>query len=288
MARNYYYLVAGLREFAIDTDTKGFDAAAIRDEISEELQPVDRQYLRELYTFYDITNIITLWNKKENFNKLGNFSREELEQELEQPEYLPKYIADVILAYKNQIKEDKYNEIDETIDTDVPIEHTLWTRFYAACAESGGEFIRKWYEFDRELRNVSAAYTARAIGREIAPELIGTGDFIVNLTRNSAMDFGLKGEIGYLDQLIQILEAKNMIEKERRLDQLRWDQAEEMTDFDYFNMNKILAYCIKINIIQRWMVLDKKTGEEMFRRLISELTGKEILNNAVNNMDTGS
>jgi len=281
MARNYYYLVAGLREYGIDTDTKGFDAVAIRDEISEELHASDREYLREFYTFYDITNIISLWNGKGNFNPLGNFSKEELEEEIRQPENLPRYISDVILAYKNKVKEDKSVEVDETIDTDLPFERTLWTRFYEACAQSGSPFIRRWYAFDMQLRNISSAYTARKIGRDIESELVGHDEINTALARNSSADFGLKAEIDYIDSLLQILENKNLVEKERQLDLLRWNVADEMTDFDYFTMNKILAYCVKINIIHRWMSLDKQIGYEMFRRLVEELTGREIVSRAV-------
>ena len=281
MARNYYYLVAGLREYAIDTDTKGFDALEIRNEISEQLHTSDRKHLRELYTFYDIENIISLWNGKGNFNRLGNYSKEVLEEEIKQPENLPHYIADVILAYKNKAKEDKFNTIDETIDTDMPFGRTLWTRFYEHCADSGSGFIRKWYAFDRQLRNINAAYTSRRTGREVAPELVGDDDINVSLARNSSSDFGLKAEVEYIDQLIQILGNNNLVEKERQLDLLRWAEADEMTDLDYFNMNKILAYCVKINIIHRWMSLDKQIGNEMFLRLVEELTGREIVSRAV-------
>jgi len=281
MARNYYYLVAGLREYNIDTDTKGFDVLAIRDEISEELQASDRKHLRELYTFYDISNIIALWNEKGNFNTLGNYTKEELEEEIKQPENLPKYIADVILAYKNKIKEDKINEIDETIDTDIPFERNLWTRFYEACQKSGNSFIRNWYAFDKQLRNISGAYTARKIGREVEPELVGNDDINNALSRNSSSDFGLKAEIDYIDSLVQILENKNMAEKERQLDLLRWSVADNLTDIDYFNMNKILAYCVKLNIIHRWMNLDKQIGYEMFHKLVEDLTGREIVSRAV-------
>jgi hypothetical protein len=281
MARNYYYLVAGLREYAIDADTKGFDAVALRDEIAEGLCEADREHLREFYTFFDIVNLISLWNEKSVFNPLGNRSKEALEEEMKQPEGLPPYIDAVILAYRNRIKEDKLNDIDETIDTDLPFGRTLWTRFYEACAQSGSEFVRRWYAFDRQLRNISAAYTARRLGRDVAPELVGESEINDALARNSSADFGLKAEIDYIDTLVQILENKNMVEKERQLDLLRWQTADEMTDFDYFNLNKILAYCVKINIIHRWMSLDAKIGNEMFLRLVDQMTGRAIVSRAV-------
>ena len=39
----------------------------------------------------------------------------------------------------------------------------------------------------------------------------------------------------------------------------------------YFDIEKIFSYLIKIEIIERWMKLDKKTGEQMFNDLLTEL-----------------
>lgn len=281
MACNYYYLVAGLREYSIDADAKGFDAVAIREEIYEELNAKDKEHLRELYRFFDISNIIALLGGKDNFSPLGNFTREELEEEIAKPSRLPKYIGDVLVTYRNKVKEDKYAEIDETIDTSVPIERVLWTRYYDECAKSDCRFINSWYGFDMELRNISTAYTARKLGREIAPELMGQADMLTSLSRSSAIDFGLKSEVDYTDRLIQILDEKNMLDKERRFDILRWDKSDEFSDFDYFNINKVLSYCVKLNIIHRWLALDKATGTKMFEALIEGLTARQILEKTV-------
>jgi len=52
-ATEYYYLVAGLREWTLDSDTKGFDAREIIDDIVEELTKRDREAVRLLYAYYD-------------------------------------------------------------------------------------------------------------------------------------------------------------------------------------------------------------------------------------------
>ena len=41
--KNYYCLVAGLREYTLDADTKGFDAREIIAEIEEELADLIRE-----------------------------------------------------------------------------------------------------------------------------------------------------------------------------------------------------------------------------------------------------
>ena len=278
MPRNYYCLVAGLKEYQPDSDGRGLDVVALRDDIVCELYPEDRGYIRELYTFYDIINIISLHNGRDKFNDLGNFSAEELRAEIERPERLPGYIAAAIVAYRD----DKNYDIDDTIDTSIPFERTLWTRFYENCAVSGNEFIRLWYAFDMELRNISAAFIAREQGREVSREVVGESEVAYSLRRSSAADFGLKAEVDYLDSLMQIIGNRNMLKKERQLDELRWSKADELTEFDYFNTDKVLAYCVKLNIIHRWLSLDPDTGEEMLRTLVAGLSDREALSKAEN------
>ena len=100
------------------------------------------------------------------------------------------------------------------------------------------------------------------------------------LAQSSAADFGLRGEIEYIDSIVALLEMKNMLEKEQRLDQIRWAKATELTDFDYFNVNTLLGDLAKVNIIHRWLSLDRKRGEEMLQKLLGELSDKSIIQRA--------
>ena len=94
--KNYYCLVAGLREYTLDSDTKGFNAREIIDEILEELTGADARVVRLLYGYYDCENIIALRASREAYNPLGNLTREQLEAELSEPKALPERMARVI------------------------------------------------------------------------------------------------------------------------------------------------------------------------------------------------
>ena len=99
------------------------------------------------------------------------------------------------------------------------------------------------------------------------------------MQRSSAADFGLRGELAYVDAVIAAVnDEPNMVEKEHKLDMVRWEQAGELAGFDYFNINAILSYLAKINIVARWSLLDPKRGREMFERIMAELDGKELIN----------
>ncbi|MCD7964086.1 MAG: DUF2764 domain-containing protein [Rikenellaceae bacterium] len=277
MAGKYYFIIGGLKEYDFDTGAKGFDAVAIRDDIYENLSPVDAKYMRDFYTYYDILNIIALYSGRDAFSRLGFFSREELQAEIEAPEELPDYLTTVIATYRSVVKEIKYIDTDPSIDTEKPIERALWRAYYEHCMSSECRFLRKWYGFDMELRNITAAFTARRMGRDIGAELVGDADIISSLARSSAPDFGIRNEVDYMDRLVGILEESNILEKERKLDLLKWDMADRFAEQHYFDMEVILAYCAKVNIIDRWLTLDRRTGEEMFRKMVAEVSDKNLL-----------
>ena len=78
-----------------------------------------------------------------------------------------------------------------------------------------------------------------------------------------------------LDQSIDILEAilndRDILARERAIDSLYWEKLDAMTVQHYFDMDVILAFILKLHIIDRWHQLDEKTGREMFRKLVNEV-----------------
>ncbi len=273
-SRNYYSLVAGLREYALDADTKGFDAKGIVEEILDGVCASDASEVRLLYGYYDCENILALRAGRSAHNPLGNLSREELEQELKAPSRLPQGIARVVKAYA-----DPEGEEAEEVDTSRRFETTLFAAYYDACRRSRSRFLRAWSEFDRTLRNVMAALAARAASRPVEEVVVGGGDVAEQLQRSSAADFGLRGELPFIDSVIAAMnDEANLMEKERKTDLVRWEEASELATFDYFNINAILSYLVRINIVARWARLDAARGREMFNRLLAELDGKELIN----------
>ncbi|MBR5484480.1 MAG: DUF2764 family protein [Alistipes sp.] len=271
--KNYYCLVAGLREYTLDADTKGFDAKEIVDEILEELSTADAAAVRLLYGYYDCENIIALRAGRAAYNPLGNIAREQLESELKQPALLPEAVARVVRAYN-----EPEGEWAEGLDMTHSFEKAIFTAYYAECAASKCRFLREWAEFDRTLRNVAAAAVARTLDRTIDGVTVGGGDVVEQLHRSSAADFGLRGELAYIDAVIvAVNDEQNLVEKEHKIDLVRWDYAAELSSFDYFNINAVLSYLVKINIVARWSLLDVKRGREMLERLMTELDGKELV-----------
>ena len=271
--KNYYCLVAGLREYALDSDTKGFNAREIIAEILEEVSSGDAEAVRLLYGYYDCENIIALRAGRSAYNPLGNIPAEELEQEMTSPQALPKAMAKVLKDYAATESEET-----EGVDLSLGFERALLTAYYEECARSKSRFVRQWSEFDRTLRNVAAAAVARSKDRRVDSVTVGKGDVVAQLQRSSAADFGLRGELTYVDAILAAVnDEQNMVEKEHKIDLIRWEHAGELASSDYFNINAILSYLVKINIVARWSQLDPKRGRALLDRIMAELDSKELI-----------
>ncbi len=273
-ATNYYTLVAGFREYALDADRKGFDAAAIRAEVLEELAAGDARQVELLYAYYDCENLAARRAGRTAHNRLGNLSFEEVGEELQHPARLHEKLAVVVRAYN-----DPEGEEAEEVDTTQPFEKALMGAYYALVEQARCRFLREWAAFDRTLRNVTAAVTARALGRAVEEVTVGGGETVEQLQRSSASDFGLRGELTWLDQLMAAVgDEQNLVEKEHKIDLIRWNEASELSSFDYFDINAVMAYLVKVNLVARWSMLDPERGRAMFEQLIADLDGKDLIN----------
>lgn len=286
MAKNYYCLVAGLREYSLDGDAKGFDAREVIDEIAEELSREDALALRGWMLFHDVCNMVNMANHREGFSTLGNFSREELEAQMEAPTELPRELSEVVelFAEVGRGEVDADDERLTRIDTSRQMSTELFAAYYRYCSRSRCRFLREWSEADRNLRNITAALTAREKGLTIAEYMVGDGEVVQQLSRSSAADFGLKGEITYIDSLIGALsDNENLLDKEHRMDMIRWGIAEEIATFDYFNIGFLLSYVVRLSLVHRWSRLDEQKGRELFSRLVASLGATEHIRQAEKN-----
>lgn len=150
---------------------------------------------------------------------------------------------------------------------------------YRLCAASESKWLKEWARFDRNLRNVIAAQTARAKGRVVADSLLSIeGDEIpLSLAKSTAADFNLRGELDYIDKLLTALgDEASLVEKERTIDMIRWEKAGSLAEGQAFGLPVILAYLTKVAIIGRWAALDPVTGREMYDKLVNSIGTSQI------------
>ena len=74
---------------------------------------------------------------------------------------------------------------------------------------------------------------------------------------------------------MKISEITELVEREKKLDALRWNWMEDAIFFDYFTVERIFAFLLKLEMIERWISLDKERGNNLFRRIIESLNNDE-------------
>ena len=71
--------------------------------------------------------------------------------------------------------------------------------------------------------------------------------------------------------LIPRPETEELVEREKKIDQLRWNWMEEVTFFDYFTVERLFVFLLQLEMIERWISLDKEKGRQLFRSIIATL-----------------
>ena len=141
-------------------------------------------------------------------------------------------------------------------------EENLNAHFYRAAMNCKSRFIRLYFALDLEIRNRKVDFVAGKMER--------SGDAYKVQVKND-IDLGLNEE--QLTRLQNIFANKNILEKEQLLDKFKWDYITGLNEYGEFNMDVILSFLAKGKLIDRWNKLDRKAGEEMFRKLVDEVRG---------------
>lgn len=141
--------------------------------------------------------------------------------------------------------------------------------FYIEALSHRIGFVRDYFEFDLNARNLKVRYLNKALGRDPEKD-------ILKLKDQDSDDTGIGQEEPEFkeEEIMQaVLERNDILSRERGIDDLYWEKIDELTLFDYLNFEKILGLTVKMMIIRRWLVLDDNTGREMFKKLVDEVRG---------------
>ncbi|MCK4664521.1 MAG: DUF2764 family protein [Bacteroidales bacterium] len=264
--RNYYCLVAGLPDIIIDEKKQGESSSEFKNELTEQLYESDYKLAELLYLNYDNKNILNLLLKQnKQFINLGKYLEEELEEQIKEPTYIVDYIKQFIINCK-----------EETSDkSDLSRENELQSLFYDHILLEKNDFLKHWFKFDRDIKNILTAVNCHRYAYDIEKHLIPTkheNEVYEILIKGSPKPDILADEVPYIDKILQIAESEmDKSEKEKALDNIKWTFLDEYTFFNYFTIEKILSYIIKLDIAERWINLDNETGKKLFEKLINEI-----------------
>ncbi|MBM3420146.1 MAG: DUF2764 family protein [Bacteroidetes bacterium] len=269
--RLYHCYVAGLYDLALDDGKNLLSMDEFREALKEILHPDDYMLARILFLPVDNKNLIRyLAGKPAEHAPLGNYPPESFDEQvlildsiIRVDDILPSYMVEVI---KQWIASEK------SIDL-IKAEKRLTEGYFNLISDCGSNFLKKWSEFEINLTNILTLKNSMDLGIDAAEQIVGNNALAEELriiSRRKA-DFRVPPEPDYASLVFNIAGESEFLERELKIDQLRWNYSSELVFFEYFTIDYILGYMVKLSIALRWKALDAETGEAMLRKIVSEL-----------------
>lgn len=264
----YYCLVAGLPDISLDDGKLSYSVSDFKAELYPDLSAQDRKLIDLFYLKFDNTAILKLLkNKDAVIEDKGNFSAEELLQLIEAvregdtpDKKYPSYLVNFVSQYL-QLSQDELYRADDL----------LAALYYSYGMSSNNAFIASWFEFNLNLNNILAALAARKYKMEVSSVIVGATSVCEQLRTSNARDFGLNETLEYFEALQRIADIEELVEREKKVDMLKWKWLEDESFFHYFTIERIFVFLMQLEMIERWISLDKEKGNELFRKMIQDL-----------------
>ncbi len=264
-------MIAGLADLVFDSG-KGFaDMAEFRDELKSILHPSDYLLVSVLFLPHDNKNLMSfLGDNATTWDPLGNYSLQDMEEQkritesiLKEDDILPSYMVEAITGWFHP----------ESVNDRLETEKKLTEGYLKTALSSGNCFLENYTVFDRDLRNIFALVNSKALGLDAIKFISGDDPFSSWLREvyKSGKDFQIPAEPGYVPVLFKIVMENEFLERERKCDIARWDFVNEETFFEYFTIDWLLGYLIKLSIVIRWKQLDPEAGKSMLKKLVAEM-----------------
>ena len=264
----YYCLVAGLPDISLDDGKLSYSVSDFKAELYPDLSAQDRKLIDLFYLKFDNTAILKLLkNKDAVIEDKGNFSAEELLQLIEAvregdtpDKKYPSYLVNFVSQYL-QLSQDELYRADDL----------LAALYYSYGMSSNNAFIASWFEFNLNLNNILAALAARKYKMEVSSVIVGATSICEQLRTSNARDFGLNETLEYFEALQRIADIEELVEREKKVDMLKWKWLEDESFLHYFTIERIFVFLMQLEMIERWISLDKEKGNELFRKMIQDL-----------------
>ena len=264
----YYCLVAGLPDISLDDGKLSYSVSDFKAEFYPDLSAQDRKLIDLFYLKFDNTAILKLLrNKDAVIEDKGNFSAEELLQLIEAvregdtpDKKYPSYLVNFVSQYL-QLSQDELYRADDL----------LAALYYSYGMSSNNAFIASWFEFNLNINNILAALAARKYKMDVSQVVVGNTDVSEMIRTSNARDFGLTEMLEYFEPILRISEIEELVEREKKIDLLKWNWMEDAVFFNYFTVERIFVFLLKLEMIGRWISMDKEKGSELFRQIIDKL-----------------
>jgi len=275
---NYHAFISGLPDLVFDEQKKVYSTLKFKEELNALLSWEDKRIVRKLFLKYDNDNLLAfLRDEEENpaSYELANYSPEQIadmvntvrDEDLKWNKKYPEYLH--VFAHDYLVHE----EIPEIFWED----HLSTLYYDYLLNKTYNRFLKEWSELNMNVRNILTASSARREGIEYDHLIVGNNEVSDVLRTLQNPGHALMEFIDYYESIREIDEISDLLEKEQRIDAFFWEWLDERLFFHYFDIEKIMGYLFKLQIIERWKLLNHDKGYEIFKNIVDNLKNSDKL-----------
>jgi Protein of unknown function (DUF2764)/ATP synthase (C/AC39) subunit len=247
----YYFLVSYLPEIHRDDKKLKYRLADLVSEKSH-IAPNDWEDVELVLLKGDVLQIERLLSGKETEVEFTVHGREFWKDQVKSPKEVPEWLSE----FFESVASEGFSPRN--------LDRLYQAYFDFAVRKASNLSLRAYLTFERDLRNILTAVRARRKGLPPSEHLVGEGDLEDVLGRSSAEDFGLSEDYPWIHR---ILEAKSPQDIEETVQRIVWETIEEMTETNQFEFDVVLAYLLKLQLLERALGLSEEQGLDIVRRL---------------------
>ena len=262
----YYYLISSLPELSFTDDFQKHPYPEFEAFAGEELEENDHRAMRLCFLFNDILNLLAA-SKDPPGEALypAYYDPADLAEGLEDPDRLFPFMGEFIRRLRT----------GELSGPEPVLRRELFGDMMRALGDRQipglQEFVHDFLIFEARLKNLAAALTLRAAGKAIAPGVVPFDHFSLMIRENPSPDFGLAGELGSSDSLIEDANELSPLEFESRLIDARWRWLDEAVEGRIFSAAAVQAVAVKIADVHRWISLSPQAGKAKLDQIMGQL-----------------
>ncbi len=254
----YYFLVTLLPPLSFD-ETPEITFAELDELLHENLSKHDYAKTAIIRRYYDLINLRALW-LSDSFDLFGTLSADEIEEAAFIGHGLPRYVHDFLEQY------------DKNADR---LRHfpSLLAHFFRSNNLSD-PFLKAYLKFEREVRLILTAFRAQKLQADLILELQYENpeeEFIAQLlAQKDAPEYEPPEEYRELKIIFSKYNG-DPLHLQRAIDEYRLEKIDSFASIsDTFSIERILAYLIKLIVIEKWVTLNRQKGLQIIETIVKE------------------
>jgi len=169
--------------------------------------------------------------------------------------------------------------IEKGEEITIPWKDCLSSMYYEYAMKRSNSFLSAWFELNLNINNIYTALTCRKYKLDRENYIVGHTEVSNKLRSSAARDFELGETLAYLTSVSRITEDPDILQREWRTDQFKWEWLDEQVFPQVFDIENVITYWLKLEMLEYWSSLDKAEGEKAFRQIVGPLkkSGTHVL-----------